>query len=186
MTGFDARYASGRMLETYPTQLEEKGVYEYPIRIDASAYPVTIRWNTIKSAGRSLVLTSPDGKLGNVVMSGSGAIQLKDASLRTVVVTLKNSETPTTWGLGQNYPNPFNPLTVIRFSLMVNSYVTLKVYNVLGQEVKTLVDGMRDAGYESVEWDGRDAQGLSVPTGIYFVRMTAGDFSAAQKVMLMK
>jgi flagellar hook assembly protein FlgD len=88
--------------------------------------------------------------------------------------------------LGQNYPNPFNPLTVIRYSLMVNSYVTLKVYDLLGQEVKTLVDGMRDAGYGSVEWDGRDARGLSVPTGIYFVRMTAGEFNAAQKVMLMK
>ncbi|HEV8537744.1 MAG TPA: FlgD immunoglobulin-like domain containing protein, partial [Bacteroidota bacterium] len=70
----------------------------------------------------------------------------------------------------------------------------LTVYNVLGQEVETLVDGMHDAGYAWAEWSGRDANGLSLPTGIYFVRMSARSTTGARsesfnqtlKIMLMK
>ena len=174
------------MLETYPSKLEEKGVYEYPIRIEASAYPVVVQWTTVKGAERSLVLTSRDGKLGNTVMNGSGAVRVTDANVKTVVVTLKNIQVPSTWALGQNYPNPFNPTTRFTVDMPKTSDVTVAVYDILGRKITTLLSGQQAAGSYTVEWDGRDARGLNVPTGIYFVRMTASEFNATEKVMLMK
>ncbi len=88
---------------------------------------------------------------------------------------------PTTFALGQNYPNPFNPTTVIRYQLPVSNRVTLKIYNVLGQEVKTLVDEVQDVGFKSVQWD---ASGIA--SGVYFYRIQAGTFVASKKLLLLK
>jgi hypothetical protein len=184
--GFDARYASGRMVETYPASLEKDGVYEYAIAINEAAYPVTVQWNTVKAAGRSLVLSSADGKLGNTVMNGSGAVRLTDASVKSVVVRLADVQVPTKYALGQNYPNPFNPTTRFEVAIPKTAYVTVAIFDVLGRQINTLMSGQQGAGYYTMEWDGRDARGLNVPTGIYFIRMLSDEFNQTQKIMLMK
>ena len=188
-TGFDARYTSGRMVETYPSSLEKNGVYEYPIKIEATAYPVSIRWTVLNSAQRgerSLVLTSPDGKLGNTVMTGSGSVRLSDPSIRRVVLTLKDVQMPTKYALHQNYPNPFNPTTRFTVDMPKTATVTVAIFDILGRQITTLMSGQQGAGSYPMEWDGRDAHGLNMPTGIYFIRMKADDFDATQKIMLMK
>jgi hypothetical protein len=88
---------------------------------------------------------------------------------------------PKEFALEQNYPNPFNPSTVIRYQLPVNSYATLKVINLLGQEVITLVNGVEEPGYKSVEFDaGR------LSSGIYFYRLTTDKFTQQKKMLLLK
>ncbi|MBI4546410.1 MAG: T9SS type A sorting domain-containing protein [Ignavibacteriae bacterium] len=88
---------------------------------------------------------------------------------------------PETFALGQNYPNPFNPTTTIRFDLPKQTNVSLKIYNLLGQEVSTLVDGIQQAGHKTVEFDAR-----SLPSGIYIYRLVAGNFVAAKKLVVLK
>lgn len=80
---------------------------------------------------------------------------------------------PSTYQLYQNYPNPFNPETTIRFDVPTASRVALKIYNLLGQEIRTLLDELKPAGQHAIQWDGKDNRGLDAPSGIYILRMAA-------------
>jgi hypothetical protein len=91
-----------------------------------------------------------------------------------------------TFSLAQNFPNPFNPNTFIQFSLPVSGKISLKIYNLLGQEVKTLIDEEKRAGEYEVLWDGKDNFGEDVASGIYFYRVAVGDFSETRKLVLLK
>ena len=93
---------------------------------------------------------------------------------------------PETYILNQNYPNPFNPETTIEFGLPTSSYVTLKVYDILGREIKTLVNEEKQNGYYIINWDGRNSSGLRVSSGIYFYIIKAGDFVQAKKMVRLK
>jgi len=93
---------------------------------------------------------------------------------------------PTEFNLAQNYPNPFNPSTTVAYSLKEGGHVTIDIYNVLGQNVKTLVDEYQDAGRYTKVWDGHDQSGVEVASGIYFYKIKAGDFSDIKKMVLMK
>ena len=88
---------------------------------------------------------------------------------------------PTRYALEQNYPNPFNPSTTIRYALPRRTAVTLVVYNTLGQEVATLVQGEKEAGYHEAVFD---ASGSA--SGVYFYRLTAGDFIETRKLLLLR
>jgi len=91
---------------------------------------------------------------------------------------------PTTYELSQNFPNPFNPVTTIRYGLPREERVTVKVYNLFGQEVATLVDGeLIAAGYHIAIWDGHNAAGRPVTSGVYFVRIHVSDFVQTRKMV---
>jgi hypothetical protein len=96
------------------------------------------------------------------------------------------AETPKSTKLAQNFPNPFNPSTTIKFDLKEKGLVTLKVYNVAGQLVRTLVDGVRDAAAYSIAWDGRNNIGANAASGIYFYKMDTKDFSQTRKMVLLR
>ena len=85
-----------------------------------------------------------------------------------------------------NFPNPFNPETVMKFNLPQAAHVSLKVYNILGQVVNTLVDEPLSAGSHSVIWDGKNAQGRDVASGVYFYRISAGGFESIEKMTLLR
>ncbi len=91
-----------------------------------------------------------------------------------------------TSSLAQNVPNPFNPATTIRFSLAAGSHATLEVFDASGRWVRTLVDEARAAGPQSARWDGRDARGAAVASGVYFYRLTTPGVSDSKKMVLLK
>lgn len=93
---------------------------------------------------------------------------------------------PTTFALHQNYPNPFNPATTIAFELPERSHVRLELFNVLGQRVRSLVDGTMSAGVHTAEWDGRNDAGKNVASGVYFYRLETGSWSDVRKMVLVR
>jgi len=94
---------------------------------------------------------------------------------------------PAMYELSQNFPNPFNPVTTIRYGLPQAERVSLKIYNLLGEEVATLVNDEHKApGYHVAIWDGRGKNGNVAASGVYVYRMRAGNFSIAKKLVLAK
>lgn len=91
------------------------------------------------------------------------------------------TETPKQFALMQNYPNPFNPATTIRYQLPTRASVLLKVYDLLGREVATLIDGVEEAGYKSVQWDASN-----VASGVYLYTLQAGNFAQTKKLVLLR
>ena len=94
---------------------------------------------------------------------------------------------PDTYVLDQNYPNPFNPTTSIGFGIPQDAHVSLSVYNILGEEVRTLInDQYMSAGYQTIIWNARTLNGDRVPSGVYFVLMRSGSFMQTKKMILLK
>jgi hypothetical protein len=124
---------------------------------------------------------SASGVVGVPILPG--ASQRNEAK-----ITLKRDEgsLPKEFGLNQNYPNPFNPTTIITFALPKSAFVSVKVYDVLGREVKTLLSDELSAGNHAVEWRGDDNGGARASSGVYLYRITAADFVSTKKMILMK
>lgn len=93
---------------------------------------------------------------------------------------------PAVFALHQNYPNPFNPTTVVAYTVARRCHVTIRIFNILGQEVRTLVDTPQEAGQYRVTWNGTDQAGKAVASGVYLYRIVAGDFAASRKMVLLK
>ncbi|NOY88141.1 MAG: T9SS type A sorting domain-containing protein [FCB group bacterium] len=102
------------------------------------------------------------------------------------VTEIGGGNLPAEFSLQQNYPNPFNPTTQINFDLPTKSKVSILIYNVLGQKIKTLVDEQLEAGKYVEEWDGTNDAGVKVSSGIYFYKMQADNFVQTKKMMLLK
>ena len=131
---------------------------------------------------------------GSTIYAGGGfteicnTVQPNFAGITADVASVsEREELPSEFALHQNYPNPFNPATIIRYSLPVGQdgilscHVSLKVYNLLGQEVATLVNESKQPGRYQVQWN---AQRLS--SGVYFYRLQAGEYLETRKLMLLK
>ncbi len=93
---------------------------------------------------------------------------------------------PMTTALHGNYPNPFNPSTALEYTLQTNADVSLVVFDMLGRQVKTLVNGAKSAGSYKVTWDGTDVNGKAVAAGVYFARFKSGDVNQIHKMLLVK
>jgi hypothetical protein len=112
-------------------------------------------------------------------VANNGGIVMYNGSL--IGITNNQNEIPSNYALKQNYPNPFNPTTTIRFSLPKSGVVSLKVYNILGKEVATLVNGNLNPGTYNINWD---ANGYA--SGVYFYRLQTGNFVETKKMILLK
>lgn len=154
-----------------------------------AGFAVSTQANTsVKSAvGQVAVGISQQG--GNVLESGF----LANPWLRGLIVGVDDDkDVPTSYALSQNYPNPFNPTTTIEVDLPQQSRVSLKVYNVIGQEVGILLSDVYPAGYHRVRWDARNASGAQLASGVYFYRLEASAtngsfvFAMVRKMVVLK
>ena len=128
----------------------------------------------------------PTVMIDQVVVTSNSDFIPTDANFRLIKSINNNAEentveTPTDFSLMQNYPNPFNPTTTIRYSLKSNSFVALKIYDILGNEVQTLVNGEMEAGMHEVIFNGEN-----LASGMYIYVIKAANFTASKKLMLMK
>lgn len=103
-----------------------------------------------------------------------------------VEIVYTNPNVPMDYALFQNYPNPFNPTTTVEFQVPQTAEVTLKIYNTLGQEVRTLFSGQLDGGRYKAEWDGMNDAGVKMSSGTYIYRMISGEFVQSKKMTLVK
>jgi hypothetical protein len=132
-----------------------------------------VKWDTVRT-----VIPNPKfWGLRILEKGGPTGIEAKDLTIIT----------PEDFRLEQNYPNPFNPSTTISFTLPVSSRISLRVFDALGREVRTLVaNEERERGIGSVVWDGRDNAGRTVASGTYFYTLRFGNFEKTNKMMLLK
>jgi len=157
---------------------------------------LTVTWI---AASRRIRVRAPNNWTGNetIIFTATDPDGLSDSDPATFTVTAsaeKNSTSldgsessfPLRTELLGNFPNPFNPSTTINYGLSEDSWVTLAVYNSLGQEVTTLVNDFERAGYKSVVWNGRNDSGAAVASGIYIYRITAGPFTGTRRMVVLK
>jgi hypothetical protein len=126
----------------------------------------------------------------DIAYSGSGSLEFisceaVDYQGQPYTVNAKTSGIPSTFALNQNYPNPFNPTTTISFALPTRSDWRMTIFSVTGAIVREF-DGTAEAGTQTVVWDGRNASGMPAASGVYFYRLSAGQFSETRKMVLLK
>ncbi len=165
----------GSDLDYATIKYSSSGVQQWVIRYNGSG--------NFSDRAKSIAV---DGS-GNVYITGyslGNGTHYDYATIKYSIVTNLNNNTYTNakgFKLHQNYPNPFNPATVIRYTLIENRIVMLKVHDVLGSEITTLVNEKQNAGSYSVEFDASN-----YPSGVYYYKLEAGDFSEVRKMILLK
>jgi hypothetical protein len=129
-------------------------------------------------------LESPGGGSAHITDALLGTIDAQDYPViirRMGPPKVASQQLPTTYSLSQNYPNPFNPETTIEYAVPEAGKVKVQVYNLLGQEVEVLIDCKQEAGHHAIKWNAAD-----MASGVYFYRLTAGEFSETKRMVLMR
>jgi tartrate-resistant acid phosphatase type 5 len=172
----------GALLQGYTTPV--------PVMANASYGRVDVDLAVMGLGAKAI---AENGELVVLRFAGTASVQISRAEARSSAnsvlgLTVKGpeKEIPTVFALDQNYPNPFNPTTTIQFELPSQANVEVRVYNLLGEEVVTLVNEVREAGVHTVVWNGMNNAGVQVTSGIYFYRMKAGSFTAIKKMVLLR
>jgi hypothetical protein len=169
-------------------------VYGYDVTDERGSYAIagaapgsyTLFVDAPGFASSSSMIASPSyaTDLKGTAVGASGV----NFSLNTVVTSVEENLplVPSGYVLEQNYPNPFNPTTQILFSLPNNERVSLTIYNLIGQKMAELVNGIMSAGSHVVTWNGKDSRGLQLPSGVYFYRLESPGFTAAKRMLMLK
>ena len=154
---------------------------------DAHGNPITVRpfWHMAGDMGTISSITgtfvAKEAGVGYVVTFAQAVFGDTKTSVEGSAKVVVRASFPASYALSQNVPNPFNPTTEIRYQLPAASHVELAIYDLLGRKVQVLMDGFVEAGYRSVVWDAKD-----VASGIYFIRMEAGDFVKVRKMVVLR
>jgi hypothetical protein len=184
----DVRFESQRNAEVFK-QVDGSDVNMFKINVSGAKFPLTINWNVDNSQQQYFTLEASyveDSKIKTQQYKSAAGEKIvinneKLLYLNLLVTPMNTVEVPKVFAIYQNYPNPFNPTTRIKYNLPVKCMVKLAVYNIIGQMVTTIVDEVQDAGFKSVEWSANN-----VSSGVYFYKLTAGDFVEIKKMLLVR
>jgi len=184
--------ADGKVVLEWMTQTETNN-YGFEIQRKSQENNTWDKIETIKGHGTTTTPHKYTYTDHNVTI-GTYYYRLKqidfDGSFEFSDEILVEIKPPTTFSLYQNYPNPFNPETVIRYRIPHLDHtkvsVELKIYNLLGDEVRTLVQKDQEAGYYSAKWDGKNNHGEVVSAGTYIYQLRAGNFIKTNKMLLLR
>lgn len=170
---FDVRFSSGRVTENLSG--------EKIIQISSIDYPITIKTEGLNITVRDRI----NGELLNEELNSGEEIRIANNKITSIGVSGRMSTgLPVSYELYQNYPNPFNPGTKIKFAIPQESNVNLSIYNVLGELVSTIVNQDMKAGYYEVEFSA--GQTISLSSGVYIYRLSAGPFVETKKMILLR
>ncbi len=180
---FDVRFTSQRFIESFDKSRDS--IRRYPIDVQSRSYPVLLEWICDED---DIGLAVEDSKGTKWTLSGStGSITLeRDRAMHIVLIVTRRCSQDGGYGLTRNYPNPFNPSTSFSLTLPGFADVDIRVYDVSGREISTILSRTLAGGRYTVTWDGSTDRGEPAAGGIYFVRMHAGKYSAVRKVVLVK
>jgi len=181
----DVRFASGRIVERY----DAKSDNSYPLSLSSLEFPIVLSWDDDEAFAVPLKISwNISGRHFERILEDGGRVMISDTAAADVTAELRRRlPMPTAYALEQNYPNPFNPVTTIRYNLPVGqdnilSYkVSLRVYDMLGRLVATLVDEEQSAGYKSVIFDAGN-----LASGMYIYKLSAGTFNQARKMVVVR
>jgi M6 family metalloprotease-like protein len=181
---FDARFNYGEFIKAVSV---DSGEVDLEIDVQTNAYPITLSWEINPANGIEYSFLSDSG-LGKIstLNNINTKLTLGESSggkinLFGKVGSSSNSNLPERFELLQNYPNPFNPTTRIKYSVVENSLVTLKVYDVLGREIATLINEQHQPGSYEIKWDASN-----ISSGIYFYQLKTRDYVETKKMLLLK
>ena len=168
------------MLEL-PFEVSTSGVLNEPTKLE-----LVREGNVLGSVSVMLGLQNPLGGMSGSMKTSEGSLKEEVLSATPEGQAMEPIFIPTDYALSQNYPNPFNPTTTIQYDLPQAGWVVLKIYDVLGRNIRTLVEGGNPIGRYSISWDGKDAIGQLLPSGVYIYRMTAANFIQTRKTLLVR
>lgn len=177
--GFDVCFAGRIMLESLAPASRREPV----VTVAGAEYPITLSWNPADGITDIVVGdASGNSELTSVVLHAGETVTIADQAITQLKIGRATSTAlPTTYALGQNYPNPFNPTTVITFQIPADNDVSLKVFDILGREIATLVNERLRAGSHEVSWNASSA-----PTGAYRYVLRAGETLLSKTMVLVK
>jgi hypothetical protein len=174
---------SGSLFRSYSTPVAVMGRSEgSKVYVDMAVMGLE---NPGASAAGEVVVLRFEGST-KVMLTKVDARDSRNDLITSKLVKGAGDGTPTAYRLEQNYPNPFNPTTTIRYEVPETGPVTIDVFDVLGRQVATLVDQVKEAGYYNVQWNARDYQDRPVASGMYIYRLQAGQFRSLLKMLLLK
>lgn len=175
----DARFAD----DSYLSESSEQTIV-----LQAERYPLRLQMTNLGSAIFEISEMAGTAIIATHTLRDGDILQLANPAVKRLSIRKSGLESgvPVQFAVEQNYPNPFNPSTEIRFALPEQSDVRVEIYNAIGQKIATVMDAKLQPGYHQVRWDGKNQSGNSVASGIYFYRVSAGEFVAHKQMILMK
>ena len=175
---FDVRFGSGRFVERY-SQFHERENFAIVLR--SVGYPITIDWNIRSTGNRNFTLTG----LGQTIRGRGHTTLTREVPLLGLFIERQNS-VPSSFFLSDNYPNPFNPSTKFEVGIPKTTFMEVAIFDVLGQKVRKIFSGEKEAGTYTFEWNGSTDDHYPAGGGIYFMRVTGNGFTATHKIALVK